>query len=160
MFHALGCQLHTATYGLHGCQDVWTPQVSVSPTYVKWGRSVNPATLPVRSGCQVNGRAWNPAVSCCPSCSCSQDERTQPLCLSNQLELTSYPSGPFVFPSALLLVPYSQPLCILQSGGGLSLLSYLHPINIRQVAIPRQAVHQAQDLDPGERRVCILLTSK
>lgn len=103
------------------------------------------------SGCRVNGRAWSPAVSCCPSCSCSQDERTQSLCLSNQLELTSYPSGPFVFPSAFLLAPYYQTLCILQSGRGLPLLSYLHPINIRQVTIPWQAMHQAQGLDPGER---------
>lgn len=135
MFHALGCQLHTATYGLYGYQAVWTPQVSVSPTSVKWGRSTNLATQSCLSG-QVARRMGEPGIQqsqCCPSRSCSQDERTQTLCLSNQPEPASYLSGPFICPSVFLLVPYFQPLCTSQSGGGLPLLSYLHPINIRRV---------------------------
>lgn len=136
-----------------------TPQVSVSPTYVKWGRPANPATLPVRSGCQVKGRAWNPAVSCCPSCSVPRMREPSPFVFPTSWNFLPTPLAPssFLLHCSLLLIPS---LCVFQSGGGLSLLSYLCPVNIRQVAIPRQAVHQAQGLDPGERRVCILFTSK
>lgn len=123
MLRALGCKVHTAACGLYGCQPFGHRKQASVLTSVKWGQPAHLGSLPVRSGCWVNGSAQNPAVSCCPARSCSKDERTLTLCLFTQLVLASHPFGLFIFPSAFLLTPYYQPLCISQRGGGRQLCS-------------------------------------